>query len=187
MLAHDVNWIDYGILSLVGVSVIMGVFRGFVREALSLVTWITAIALGFLYRENVAEWFVPHISMVGLRILIAFILLVLVILIIGGLLSYLISRLIKFTGFGITDRIVGIMFGLGRGLVIIAIGIMVISPTPFAKDKLWKESRLIPRLEPLSIWLKDRITGDLMKKFNLDKLENWINSIKMELPSAPQN
>jgi membrane protein required for colicin V production len=170
MDVHEINWIDYGILSLIGVSVIMGIFRGFVREALSLITWITALVVGVLYCETVAGWFSSRIPMVGLRLLIAFILLILTVLIIGGILSYLITRLIKFTGFGVTDRIVGIMFGLGRGLVVIAIAIMIVSPTPFAKDKLWKESTLIPRIEPLAIWLKNRIPEDIMKKIHLEKV-----------------
>jgi len=167
MLEHvpDVNWVDYGILSLIGISVLMGIIRGFVREAMSLITWITALVLGVLYCEPLSELF-TRISMVGLRLILAFVLIVLTTLIIGGITSHLISRLIKFTGFGVTDRIVGVLFGFARGAVVVAIGIMFALPTPLVKDKLWQESTLIPRFQPLSIWMKDKIPEDLIKKLN---------------------
>jgi len=158
------NGLDYGIMAFIGISVIMGIVRGFVREAMSLLTWVTALALGILYCEPVSEHF-TRISMTGLRLLLSFILLVLGTLIIGGLLSHLITRVIKFTGFSMTDRLIGTLFGFARGAVLVALGVLLMSATPFSKDKLWVESNLIPRFEPASVWMKERIPEDLLKKF----------------------
>lgn len=163
---HDMNWVDAGIVSIIGISVIMGVIRGFVRESLSLVTWVSAIALGVLYFERVSNLF-TSISMMGLRYILAFVSIVLTVLIIGGILSHLISRLIKFTGFGATDRIIGTLFGLARGALVVAAAIMLASPTPLSKDTLWTESTLIPRFEPLAFWMKEKIPADMLKKVEL--------------------
>lgn len=160
------NWVDYSILSFIGISVILGIWRGFVREAMSLITWVSAITIAIVYFEPVSNW-ITMISMVGLKMIIAFVLLVLSTLIVGGILSHLITRLIKFTGFGTTDRIVGTFFGLARGAVIVAVAILVAGPTPLSKDPLWVESKLIPRFEPVSLWMKNRIPEDLMK--NIEK------------------
>lgn len=163
---QNVNWVDYSIAALVGISVFMGIWRGFVREAMSLITWVSAIAIGVIYCEPVSEHF-NRISMVGLRYLLAFVLLVLSVLIIGGILSHLITRLIRFTGFGVTDRIIGTLFGFARGAVVVAVAIMITSPTPFSKDPLWVESHLIPRFAPLSDWIQARIPEDMIKKLQL--------------------
>jgi membrane protein required for colicin V production len=164
---QNVNWVDWGILSLVGLSVIMGLWRGFVREAMSLVTWIAALTIGFLYTEPLSEMF-HRISMVGLRYLLAFVLLVLSVLIIGGIVSHLITRLITFTGFGATDRIMGTLFGFARGAIVVAAAIMVIAPTPISKDPLWTKSNVVPRLSPLSEWMRERIPQDLIKKLHFE-------------------
>jgi membrane protein required for colicin V production len=173
----DVNWIDYGILALIGFSILMGIIRGFVREAMSLITWITALLLGVLYFEPLSETF-TKISMVGLRLILAFAIIVLTTLIVGGIISHLIARLIKFTGFGATDRFVGVLFGFVRGAVVVAAGIMLVLPTPLVKDKLWQQSILVPRIEPLSVWMRSKIPDDLLKKFNLGdvNLSNLTNA-----------
>lgn len=160
------NWLDYGILGLIAVSVLMGIIRGFVREAMSLVTWVVAIAVGILYCGPVSALF-TSISMEGVRLLLAFILLALTTLIIGGILSYFLARLIHFTGFGITDRIIGILFGLARGVVVIALMVMLAEPTPFKNDVIWKESTLVPRFQPMAHWMKGKLPEDLLKKFEI--------------------
>jgi len=177
MQLHDLNWVDCGILILMGISIVMGIFRGFVRETLSLVTWGMAVWVAIAYHESAAQLWLTRIPMLGVRLLVAIVLLVLLVLIIGGVLGYLITRLIRFTGFGVTDRIVGILFGFVRGAVLVALAVMIVTPTPFSRDKLWKESALVPRFEPLSTWLKVQVMVfmpehplDLLKKFQLDKL-----------------
>ena len=176
----DVNWIDYGILALIGISILMGIIRGFVREAMSLITWITAIILTVLYFQPLSEMFSSRISMVGFRYILAIAIIALSTLIIGGIISHLIARLIKFTGFGATDRFVGVLFGFARGAVVVAAGIMLVLPTPLVKDKLWQESMFIPRIQPLSVWMHSKIPDDLIKKFNFGdvNLNNFAKSDK---------
>lgn len=156
------NEIDYGIMAIVGVSVVFGLLRGFVREAMSLMTWILAGILGTLYCDEVAAWF-TSISIVGVRLLLAFILIVLTTLIVGGIVSHLISKLVKSTKFSITDRIVGTLFGLARGVVIIAIVVLMVNPSVVAKKEIWKSSKLVPQFEPASLWIKAQLPEELLK------------------------
>lgn len=167
---ENVNWVDWGILAIVGLSVIMGLWRGFVREAMSLVTWISALTVGVLYCEALSRKF-HMISMVGLRYLLAFIILVLSVLILGGIVGYLISRLISFTGFGATDRMIGTLFGLARGTLVVAIAVMLVTPTPLAKDPLWLKSNIAPRFTPLAEWMRERIPVELFQKFQFDPMK----------------
>jgi len=179
MHMQDVNWVDWGILSLIGISLLMGLWRGFVRETLSLITWIVALWMGVAYCGILAEVFHP-IPMVVLRYVLSFILLVLVGLISGGILSYLIARLITFTGFGVTDKIMGALLGLARGVLVVAVGVMMVLPTPLIKDPLWIKSSFAPRFVPLASviqnhvspiidWIKNRVPEEVLKKSGLAK------------------
>lgn len=165
LIEHS-NWLDYGILALIFVSVLMGIVRGFVREAMSLVTWVVALVVGVLYCQPVAALF-TSITMEGVRLLLAFVLLALITLIIGGIVSYFLARLIHFTGFNITDKIIGILFGLARGMVVVSLMVMLGEATPMKNDVLWKESKLVPRFQPMSQWMKDKLPVDFLKKFEV--------------------
>lgn len=159
----NLNWVDYTIISIIGVSILVGILRGFVREAMSLVTWIVALALGVMYCETAAEWF-TSIPIAGVRMLLAFILLVLGALILGGIISHLIGHLIRSTKFSVTDRIIGTLFGFARGAAIVAVIIMLGSSTFVAQEPIWTTSTLIPEFNPLSLWIKEKLPTDLMQK-----------------------
>lgn len=169
------NWVDYGIMALIGLSVLISFWRGFIREAMSLIIWVSAFCLAVYFFIPVSEFLFSSISIIVLRVTLSFVLILLSVLILGGLLSYFIGRLIKFTGFGTTDRMVGVLFGLARGAIVIALAIMLFTPTPLAKDKQWQQSKLLPHFQPLaeplalwmgdfSTWVKDHIPEDLIKK-----------------------
>lgn len=163
--SNTLNTLDLGIIALIGFSAIFGVMRGFVRESMSLVTWVTAAFIATFYCTKVAAY-LTFISMMGLRYLIAFLLLVMVTLIIGGIVSFWISRLITLTGFSITDRVVGTMFGVLRGILVVAIAVLVAGSSTLVQQPLWKTSQLIPHFQPLAAWIKTSLPDDLLKKFS---------------------
>lgn len=174
-VTHSVNWVDYGIIALLGISVLVSLWRGFIREALSLIIWVAAISLSVYFFVPLSELLFANITIIVLRVTLSFVIILLSVLIIGGIASYFIGRLIKFTGFATTDRMVGVLFGLARGAVVIGLAILMFTPTPLAKDKQWQQSKLIPHFQPLSeplalwmgevsTWLKDHVPEDLVKK-----------------------
>ncbi len=158
---HELNMTDWGILIGMGLSILLGVLRGFAKEAMSLITWIAAITLSALYTEKVSLWF-SGISIVGARLMLAFVLIVLTTLIIGGIISHLIGKLISNAKFNLPDRLMGSFFGCGRGLLVIAILILFLGPTQLAQRPFWKDSQLIPELMPLTHWLKEKLPENLL-------------------------
>jgi membrane protein required for colicin V production len=157
------NWVDYSIIGIMAISILIGLARGFVREAMSLITWVTALILGALYCETVAVWF-SSISVQGIRLILAFILIVLSTLIVGGIISYLIGHIIRSTKFGVPDRIIGTLFGFVRGAVIVAVISLVINSTFIAQESFWKASTLISHFEPVSVLIKEKLPQDLINK-----------------------
>lgn len=165
---NNINLVDLSIIFVVSLSAIFGILRGFVREAISLVTWITALFVATFYCTTVADH-LTVISMAGLRYLIAFLLLVLVVLIIGGLINHWISQIISLTGFSVTDRITGAIFGIARGVLIVAIVIMIVGRSSLVQQPLWIHSSLIPQLQPIADWIRNSIPEDLINKITLDQ------------------
>ena len=113
MMDFSVNhliWVDYAILGIIAVSAIIGLFRGFVKEAFSLATWLVSIWLAIRFSQPFSFFFNDYIDVPSVRIAAAFICLLIVTLILGAMLSYLMSQLIEKTGMSGTDRFVGFLF-----------------------------------------------------------------------------
>ena len=77
----------------------------------------------------------------------------LVVLAVGGLINYLLGRLVDSTGLSGTDRLFGALFGALRGLAIVLVAVIIAGFTPFVKDPWWQESVLLPEMERMAIWL----------------------------------
>lgn len=151
------NAADWLILAILALSVLVGLWRGFVREALSLVVWVAAIAAAIVFGDQVATLIGDRITLPSARIAIGHIAVFLLVLIVGGLFGWLVGRIVQGTGLSGTDRVLGFAFGLLRGGLIVAALVLVLSYTPMASDPWWRESTLITRFEPAAGWLRDQL------------------------------
>lgn len=158
-------WIDYAIIALIFISLIIGLFRGFVREAFSLLTWIVAIWVGLTFGNEVAGVLESVISYPSARIAAAFAILLFLTLILGGIIGLLLGELVKKTGLTGSDRFAGMIFGIGRGLLVVAVLVMLAGLTPLPEDPWWKESQLIPAFQSLAVWLRDNLPEDISGYF----------------------
>lgn len=160
---HQLNILDYSIIAVIGISILIGLVLGFVRMTMIVITWVAAITLGILYYEKVSTLF-TMISVQGARYFIAFVLIVLATLIVGGVIGYIIGQLIRATSFSILDRMIGIVFGFGVGAFIVAAAILAASQSFIAQESFWKTSQLVPQFDPLSTWIKTLLPADFMEK-----------------------
>lgn len=164
-----VNGLDYGIIGCIIISGVIGLLRGFVREAISMITWVSAIGLGVMYCERFSIIF-NSISTTTIRLLLSFLLIVFSILILGGIINYIFARLVALSGLGTTDRLIGMIFGLVRAGAIVSALILlteVQSLHHLTEDVLWKESKLIPVFTQTAKWLKSAMPEDLLHKLKL--------------------
>lgn len=149
---------DWVILMIVGGSCLIALFRGLVREALSLANWVIAalLARGFadLLSQVLAQW----IDTASIRYLIAFSVLMALSLIVGGLLIKLVVKLVHASGLGFADRMLGLVFGLARGVLLVMLGLALLRyGLPIEEDDWWQASRLVPMFNAGLDWLLPRV------------------------------
>ena len=136
---------DIVILIIILTSAAIGFVRGLLRELLSLASWIAAFILALYFAPTVEEWFEGGISEESVRLAIGFILIFAVTLIVGGIIQWLVRKLVESTGLTGTDRFLGFLFGSARGVLVCIIGLIAIRP--FASDAdWWGESDFSPAL-----------------------------------------
>lgn len=150
------NWADWVILGIVVVSSLFGLMRGLIKEALSVANWIIAVLIAATYQDPLASLLAQHIETPSLRQIIAFSSLFFVTLLIGALVNYLIGEMIKMSGLSAVNRILGMAFGLVRGLVVVMALLLLVPPVvSIDKDLWWRESALIPGFLAFEDWARD--------------------------------
>ncbi len=150
---QNLNWADYTILGIIGFSTLISLIRGFVREALSLIIWVGAFWIAYRYATPFAQQFLKGIQSEGMKTPVSFGILFLGVLILGALLNYIMSRLVSQTGLSGTDRVLGLVFGMGRGVFLVAVVALVVPMTAVNKSTWWQESQLVPEFEGLALYL----------------------------------
>lgn len=149
--------LDYAVLGVTGISIAWGLWRGLVREVISLAGWVIAFLAANLFAGPLAETLPASISRPELRIAIAFVAVFLLTLTITTLSGLLFSKLVKAVGLGGLDRTLGALFGAARGLLIVVAFALLAGLTSVPLHPIWKESfsgpvlgRAAPALKP---WL----------------------------------
>ena len=149
------------ILFLILLSAVIGLFRGFVREAFSLLTWFVAAWVAYTFSQAFSIYLTDWIDVPSLRVGAAFAILLVTSLIIGALLSFLISQLIEKTGLTGTDRFAGFLFGIARGVVVVAVLVLLAGLTPLPQDPWWNASLLIGPFQDFALWMRSQLPAGM--------------------------
>jgi membrane protein required for colicin V production len=146
------NWIDYVIVGIILLSAVISIIRGFVKEAISLAIWFSAFFIASQFYIDLAIYltkFDDPMIRNGVAIAILFV----ATLLIGGLVNYLISQLVQFTGLTGTDRALGLVFGALRGILIVSAVLFFLDTfTPLSASAWWGTSVLIPEFSLIIEW-----------------------------------
>lgn len=157
------NWADYAIIGILALSVLVGLWRGLVAEVLALAIWVAAFWVAWTFGPEVAVYFEGHIDVPSARIILAYALCFVVVLILGALLKFVIARLVSGTGLSGSDRMLGMLFGLARGVLLVAVVVFLLGFTPFTRDPWWHQSRLLPSFNATADWLGERLPDGIRR------------------------
>ncbi|ROR99961.1 membrane protein required for colicin V production [Sinobacterium caligoides] len=150
------NIADWVIVSTLVLSCVISLWRGFVKEALSLVVWVAAFFVAMTFGDRMNAFLVDSISTPSLRQMASFGLLFVITLVIGTLINHLVAAVVRMTGLSGTDRLLGTVFGAARG-VILVLAILILAPPILGidQDSWWKQSLLIPKFLMLEDWARE--------------------------------
>lgn len=159
---------DYVFLAIIGLSVLISIMRGFVREVLSLAGWIIAFFIARAYCLELAALLPVAIPGEPLRILAAFLILFLAVLLISSLLAIAISLLFRQVGLSWVDRLLGAFFGLARGSIIALVLVLVGGLTSLPQDARWRNAMFSAPLEAIVMSVLMWFPTDIAKHVKYD-------------------
>lgn len=159
---------DYTVLLIIGLSVIISLMRGAVREFIALLGWVLAAGLAIHYGSQVAVYLPASIPDQNLRLLAAMIGIFGATWLVTTLLAIAISELVKALGLGVIDRMLGLVFGLIRGMVVVLAIVIAAGLTSMPQEPYWKSAMFSPPLEALALSIKPWLPADLAARMKFD-------------------
>src|SRR6185503_2135997 len=141
------NVLDWAVLAIVGLSILLSIIRGLVREVLALLAWAVGFIVASLLAADLAALLPPEVPSEQLRLLAGFAGVFLAVMLLMSLLAIFISKLVKSAGLGVEDRVLGGVFGLVRGLLVVTVLVLLAGLTSLPRQPIWRDAALSDPLE----------------------------------------
>ncbi|MEM6986799.1 MAG: CvpA family protein [Pseudomonadota bacterium] len=153
-LIHPFNYADVFIICVIIISMLISMRHGFVQESISLGSLVLAFVVAMLYTERAAEQFlIPRIENAQVAYVIAGVALFVATVMSGAAINYIVSSFFKHGPLRSADRLLGAMFGMARGVLIVMVLIIALAMTDTPRERWWNTSQLISQIQPASAWL----------------------------------
>lgn len=162
------TWFDHGVLLVMGVSALVAVLRGFVREVLSLLSWVAAFVAASTFAGTIAPMLPAAIPNDSLRLLAAFLLVFGATLLVMVVITLAVVELVRVVGLGFFDRVLGLAFGLVRGVLVVLTVVLLAGLTRLPEDAGWRDAMLSQPLEALAMAVRPYLPADLARKIRYD-------------------
>ena len=162
------TFFDYTVLAVVGVSMLLGVMRGLVREALNLLAWVAAFWVAIAFTADVARMLPAAIPSESLRFLAAMVILFIGALLLSSLVTIALAELVKTLGLSVYDKGLGGMFGMARGLLIVLALVLLAGLTSMPHQGFWRNAMFSAPLEAFAADVKPWLPEDLSKRISYE-------------------
>ena len=159
------SFIDIIVLLVLFASLIFGFFRGFVKELLSLMAWAFAFFVAYYFSSSVAI-FLPFEAEFSIKYVGSFVLIFIFVLIVLSILIKFLSTFIHKIGLGASNIILGGLFGILRGVIVVYLLIFVIEKTSYAEEASWQQANSIVLIKLL------------VEKTFPYLPQDWVNNVK---------
>lgn len=154
------NILDYFIVTVMMISVLMGLARGLLKEIFSLIVWSAAIIAAVLYCKPASMFLKNTIPDVNIDLIISFILIMFIILMIGGTITNYLQKFLNKSNFSVIDRLTGFLFGGIRAIAIISLAMVLLKASNIIPEYNIKNHKLINYFTPIAAWLDKKLPED---------------------------
>ncbi|MFC5300547.1 CvpA family protein [Azospira restricta] len=154
---------DYGVIVILLASLALGMWRGLIGEVLALLAWVLAVLAAWQFGAEVGG-LITAVADPGMRVLAGYALVFVGVLIVLGLVRLAIRGLLKALGLSAVDRVLGVFFGVARGLLIVLVLVAIGGMTSAPKQSWWAEARLAPPLETAVLASKPWLPPEAAKR-----------------------
>jgi membrane protein required for colicin V production len=149
------NGVDYLILGVLAFSMLLGMLRGFVREAIGLMAWLGGMWLAWRYAPLLEPYLGGMLGHAPVRTWAARVLIVIAVLVIGWIVAGLLAYFLRQSGLSlVVDRLLGLFFGVLRGAVVVSIFVLLGQFVELQGTPWWKQSRLLPYMSECAGWIQ---------------------------------
>lgn len=155
---------DYVVLGIVAISVLLGLWRGVVSELIALVAWVTGVMAALESGADVGNAVFAGLTDPALRVLAGCVLVFVGVLVAMSLIRLAVRGMVKALGMTLSDRLLGMFFGLARGVLLVMLLVAAGGMTSAPQQPWWKEATLAPPLETAVLVAKPWLPDDLAKK-----------------------
>jgi membrane protein required for colicin V production len=154
--------VDYLLLAAFVLSVGIGFFRGFFREALSVVNWALALWLAWRF-SGVLDPLLASVSSPALQLWLGRLVMFVGALLAGALIAHGIVTLVRKTALSGADRALGMVFGAARGLLVVGALVIVFQMLEMDREPWWQDSVIVPRTAELTQSIREFMDAGLEK------------------------
>lgn len=162
------GWIDLAFALVVLVSLLVGLFRGLLREVLSLVSWVVAGALAYLWATGAGENMFPSLAESEIALAGSTLAIFVVAVFVLAIISNLIAGRLRAVGIRSADSVLGAAFGGLRGLFVLAVVVLAVEATRYAREPVWQDSPSVRYLIPVQEWLGE-VLGPWVEDSGIDE------------------
>ncbi|MFZ2268418.1 MAG: CvpA family protein [Azonexus sp.] len=155
---------DYVVIGVVGLSLVFGLWRGVVGELIALLAWGLGLFAALEFGGRVGQLVFSGINDGSMRMLAGCVLVFVGVLVAMALVRLAIQRMVKALGLSMSDRLLGMVFGLVRGVLVCMILVGLGGMTAAPKQIWWREAMLSPPLETVVLAVKPWLPDDLAKR-----------------------
>ena len=155
---------DYVALGVVAVSLLIGVWRGVVSEILALLAWVAAVVAGRTWAVPVGDWLASEMAESLWRQVVGFVAVFVAVLILFALARWLVQLFLKAVGLAPLDRVLGAVFGVARGVLVVWVLVLLAGLTTLPQQQWWRQALLAPPFETAVLAVKSWLPPDLAKR-----------------------
>ncbi|MFO7747441.1 MAG: CvpA family protein [Orrella sp.] len=153
---------DFILLGILGTSMVLGIWRGLIKELLSLVAFGLAFLAAIWWGPNVSAWeILGWVKHDYLKLGIAYATLFVMTLLVVGLLNMALAAMIKSTGLSPADRGLGAIFGLVRGVLLLLVLVIIAGYTPLVQEVWWKNAMFSEQVVSVIQQIKHKVPAPI--------------------------